>query len=116
MADTFVERVTGQTTAELARELTLGGPEHTSLRRLLATPATSRLVDGLTGLCESCNHAKQAAAGTPGFDQDDDTRWRPPPLPATPTGPGATANLASSTSTGHDRLDLVLGAPLRFAA
>lgn len=146
MADTLVERVTGQATAtavpvqvhlvlpdrvllgqaedaaelhgygpipaELARELTLGGSEHTSLRRLHATtPATGRLVamdsrawafpDGIArlirlrdrvcrapwcdapvrhvdhvqahqdggptnetngqGLCESCNHAKQAA-------------------------------------------------------
>jgi len=53
--------------------------------------------------------------GTPGSDQDDDTRWRPPPLPATPTDPEP-RNLASSTSTGHDRLDLAFGALLRFAA
>ncbi|GAA2134040.1 HNH endonuclease [Nocardioides bigeumensis] len=145
MADTLVERVTGQTTAaavplqvhlvvpdtvllgdreeaaevdgygpvpaELARRLVAGSPEHTELRRLYASPTTGQLVamdsrartfpDGLArfirlrdrvcrtpwcdapvrhidhvqdhadggptsaangeGLCESCNHAKQAA-------------------------------------------------------
>lgn len=37
------------------------------------------------------------------------------PVPASPTDPEP-RNLASSTSTGHDRLDLVFGALLRFAA
>jgi hypothetical protein len=67
------------------------------------------------GLCESCNHAKQAAGWHAGSDQDDDTRWRPPPLPATPTDPEH-PHLASNASTGHARLDLVFGALLRFAA
>ena len=170
MADTLVERVTGQTTAtavpvqvhlvvpdtvllgdrddaaeidgygpipaELARELTLNGrgsPEHTELRRLYATPSTGQLVamdsrarafpDGLAhliklrdrtcrtpwcdapvrhidhiedhadggptsgdngeGLCESCNHAKQA----PG--------WRARARP----GPRHTVEI--TTPTGH---------------
>ena len=59
--------------------------------------------------------SEKAAGWHSRIDQDDDTRWRPPPLPATPTDPEP-RNLASSAFTGHDRLDLVFGALLRFAA
>lgn len=67
------------------------------------------------GLCESCNHAKQAAGWhsriRPGRRHEMET--------TTPTGHlpiPSPRTLASSTSTGHDRLDLVFGALLRFAA
>lgn len=83
----------GTSTGQVPRP---GSPERRPHRR-----------DQRAGLCEPCDHAKQAAGWH--SDRDDDTRWRPPPLPATPTDPEP-RNLASSTSTGRNRVDLVFGA------
>ncbi len=47
--------------------------------------------DGLTGLCESCNHAKHSAGWHSRIRPGRRHGWRPPPLPATPTDPGAPA-------------------------
>src|SRR5680860_280796 len=49
-----------------------GGPPTRPTGKACASPATT---------------PNKRPAGTPGSDQDDDTRWRPPPLPATPTDP-----------------------------
>ncbi|MCW2762702.1 MAG: endonuclease, partial [Marmoricola sp.] len=67
------------------------------------------------GLCESCNHAKQAAGWHSWIRPGRRHEMEPPLLSATPTDPSP-GNLASSTSAGHDRLDLVFGVLLRFAA